>query len=139
MKKIYIFLLGLWECRHDITTGFYETNEIETYDKGRNLGRKLFRMERNGYPIYKATYYDACNLIPESWSAEGFWGYFSDGAPFSWGDNNITLVTVERFIEHFDDVMGYNFMDDAIPVEEVEDVRSEIMRLGPNTYIALEC
>jgi hypothetical protein len=38
------YLMGVWECRHDVTTnpgGMF----IETYDRGRALGRKLLMMK----------------------------------------------------------------------------------------------
>ena len=37
------------------------------------------------------------DLVPSEW-AEPFWTLFSDSAPFTWGDNNRTLVTLERFV-----------------------------------------
>lgn len=38
-------------------------------------------------------------VLPSGW-ASWFWEAFSENAPFSWGDNDITLVTAERFADH---------------------------------------
>ena len=38
-------------------------------------------------------------LVPDEWSSE-FWGLFNEGAPFTWGDNNVTLITLQRFVDH---------------------------------------
>ncbi len=41
----------------------------------------------------------ATSLVPRSWGS-WFWSQFSEGAPFTWGDNNRSLVDFESFIEH---------------------------------------
>lgn len=38
-------------------------------------------------------------LVPDSWST-WFWERISENAPFSWGDNNRTLVDMEDFLSH---------------------------------------
>ena len=43
------------------------------------------------------------SLIPKNWSParrEQFFCDISDNAPFSWGDNNRTLVTASAFANH---------------------------------------
>lgn len=40
MKKIYAFLLGMWEFRSSFTTHF-EGDLIEIYDSGRDMAHKL--------------------------------------------------------------------------------------------------
>lgn len=40
MKKIKIFLLGMWEFRMNSTTHFDEP-EIETYDAGRDFAHRI--------------------------------------------------------------------------------------------------
>ena len=39
------------------------------------------------------------SLVPRTWD-NWFWSLISDSAPFSWGDNNRTLVTAVRFARH---------------------------------------
>ena len=41
----------------------------------------------------------ATSLVPRSWGP-WFWSQFSENAPFTWGDNNRSLVGFESFIEH---------------------------------------
>ena len=38
-------------------------------------------------------------LVPDEWATE-FWELFGDGAPFSWGDNNVSLITLRRLVDH---------------------------------------
>lgn len=40
MKSIYVFLLGMWEFRSDLTTHF-NGEWIETYDWGREWAHRL--------------------------------------------------------------------------------------------------
>jgi len=41
----------------------------------------------------------ASSLIPESWVKNGFWEEFSDNAPFSWGGNAFSLISVADFAD----------------------------------------
>ena len=41
----------------------------------------------------------ATSLVPRSWDC-WFWERFSENAPFTWGDNNRSLVDFESFVEH---------------------------------------
>jgi hypothetical protein len=43
-------------------------------------------------------YVEASTLVPEAWNS--FWGVISENAPFSWGDNNRSLVTASDFKRH---------------------------------------
>jgi hypothetical protein len=64
-----------------------------------------------------------------------FWGKFSENAPFSWGDNNLTLVSSDRFKEHAlslkgdPDLEGFDF-------DRLE--RGLRFLLDSNIYIDLE-
>jgi len=50
-------------------------------------------------PVRTCDFILASDLVPKAWSS-WFWAVISDSAPFSWGDNNRTLVTASRFAEH---------------------------------------
>ena len=41
----------------------------------------------------------ATALIPRSWDS-WFWGAISENAPFTWGDNNLSLVDFPSFMNH---------------------------------------
>lgn len=40
------------------------------------------------------------SITPQSLNDGDFWADFSSDAPFSFGDNNRTLITAERVLEH---------------------------------------
>lgn len=43
-------------------------------------------------------------IIPDDWK-DWIWTDLSDGAPFSWGDNNHSLVDAFSFKDHLDSVL----------------------------------
>ena len=45
-------------------------------------------------------------IIPEEWET-WIWTDLSDGAPFSWGDNNHSLVDAVSFGDHLDSILKY--------------------------------
>ena len=53
----------------------------------------------NNITVYSTDFVCASDVIPKRWS-KWFWDLFSDNAPFSWGDNNHTLVAIESFADH---------------------------------------
>ena len=73
------------------------------------------------------------SLVPEHW-ASWFYAVISEDAPFSWGDNNRTLVTAERLHDHcadrLADVEDVNEMD-------IDNFLRKLEELG-QTYIDLE-
>lgn len=46
-------------------------------------------------------------IIPEEWG-DWIWTGLSDNAPFSWGDNNHSLVDAHSFFDHLDSVLDYH-------------------------------
>jgi hypothetical protein len=46
-------------------------------------------------------------IIPVDWK-DWIWTELSDGAPFSWGDNNHSLVDAIGFGDHLDGVLEYH-------------------------------
>ena len=63
-------------------------------------------------------------IIPEDW---GYWIWtdLSDGAPFSWGDNNHSLVDAMSFKDHLDCILKYK--DDDELEETIKEHRPAIM------------
>lgn len=45
------------------------------------------------------TYIPMSALVPEEWAIP-FWARFSEDAPFTWGDNDGSLIRLSRFVEH---------------------------------------
>lgn len=50
-------------------------------------------------------------IIPEDWK-DWIWTDLSDGAPFSWGDNNHSLVDAFSFGDHLDCILEYKDDED---------------------------
>lgn len=81
--------------------------------------------------IQTCEFISATGLIPSHWT--DFWGSFSSNAPFSWGDNNRTLVTAEAFADHAQDLE----LESVYGYGAVREWLKKIRRLG-QTYIDLE-
>jgi hypothetical protein len=52
--------------------------------------------------VESCEYVPASELVPEDWVG-WFWSIIADNAPFSWGDNNRTLIDMTTFYNHVDD------------------------------------
>jgi hypothetical protein len=59
--------------------------------------------------IESAKFVEVSTIVPDDWK-DWFFANLSDNAPFSWGDNNRTLVSAERFKDQALDVL--DMMDD---------------------------
>lgn len=56
-------------------------------------------------PVYEtAKYVPLSEIVPDNWK-DWFYGAISQEAPFSWGDNNRTLVDAISFGHHAQEVM----------------------------------
>jgi hypothetical protein len=49
--------------------------------------------------VQTCEFVSATDLVSRSWDC-GFWETISDNAPFSWGDNNRSMVTASDFANH---------------------------------------
>jgi len=49
--------------------------------------------------IQTCRFIEVTDLVPKAWRF-WFWGLISEGADFSWGDNNRTMITIRTFINH---------------------------------------
>ena len=54
----------------------------------------------------------ATALIPRSWDSR-FWEAISENAPFSWGDNNRSLVDFRSFLNHAEEALECAQLIDA--------------------------
>jgi len=81
-------------------------------------------------------YYTISELVPEAWSS-WFWEAFSANAPFSWGDNDRTLVRADRVLRHvksFQDLV----LEDGLCTEEEFDSLVELIECLGESYVDLE-
>lgn len=86
--------------------------------------------------IQTVEFYNVTDLVPEEWGS-WFWGLVSGDAPFSWGDNNRTLVTASRFYDHCNEKLEFVVEDGDVTQDEVDAFLKTIEDLG-ETYIDLE-
>lgn len=76
------------------------------------------------------------SLVPDSWR-DWFWVLISDNAPFSWGDNNRTLVTASDFARHCEDRLLDAEDDHEVPQARIDEFLKSLWALG-EAYIDLE-
>ena len=78
--------------------------------------------------VQSCEFVSATDLIPRSWDS-WFWERFSTNAPFTWGDNNRSMVTASAFADH----MQQRFDDSP----RIKRVLKKIRALG-EMYVDLE-
>lgn len=76
------------------------------------------------------------SLVPDSWR-DWFWALISDNAPFSWGDNDRTLVTASDFARHCEDRLLDAADDHEVPQARIDAFLESLRSLG-EIYIDLE-
>jgi len=76
------------------------------------------------------------SLVPEGWE-HWFYGIISEDAPFSWGDNNRTLITALRFHDHCADRLDEDIVEDGVNMVDIDNFLRQLEELG-QTYIDLE-
>jgi hypothetical protein len=82
------------------------------------------------------SYTNISDIIPLQWES-WFWEEFSSNAPFSWGDNDITLITADRVLEHVKDVCSDVVDDLAIKQDQVDNILAQFKALGEQ-YISID-
>ena len=80
-------------------------------------------------PIYVLRFVYASAIVPSTWT-EWFWGEVAEDAPFSWGDNNHSLVDIRSFANHCEERL-----DDS---PKVKRWLREIRKMSDNIYIDME-
>lgn len=86
--------------------------------------------------IRECTFVEVSDLVPKQWT-HWFWSLISEDAPFSWGDNNRTLVTASRFHDHCMNRLDCP-EDFGITQKAVDKFLKKIADLGETMYIDLE-
>ena len=89
-------------------------------------------MKKNKIDLETCEFIPATTLVPKNWD-DWFWGIFSQDADFSWGDNNRTLITAERFAAHCRECD----LTENASKKEVDKFMRVLIDLG-ETYIDLE-
>lgn len=78
--------------------------------------------------VQTCDFVSATNLVPRRWD-NWFWDKISNNAPFSWGDNNRSMVTASDFARHCEERL-----DDS---PKVKRFLKKVRALG-EMYIDLE-
>ena len=67
--------------------------------------------------IQNCKFVEITSIVPKEWTG-WFYSAISQDAPFSWGDNNRTMVDAQSFANHIDEVLSYQ--DDEKTLSEIE-------------------
>lgn len=86
--------------------------------------------------IKTCEFVEVSTVVPESW-ASWFWETISDNAPFSWGDNNRSLVCACDFRRHCEARLLDAADDEEVPQRDIDIFLDKLRGLG-TTYIDLE-
>lgn len=100
--------------------------------------RKVIRRlgHKRRIPVLVTEFVCVTDLVPSTWTG-WFWDMVSSDAPFSWGDNNRTFVTADRFADHCEDLLEDIVEDGEITVGAKREWLKKIRRLG-QIYVDLE-
>ena len=79
---------------------------------------------------------EATSIVPREWDM-WFWALISDNAPFSWGDNNRSMVTASDFRRHCADRLLDAADDEDVSQGAIDSFLKRLEDLE-ETYIDLE-
>ena len=77
------------------------------------------------------------SLVPAPWD-EWFYNAISENAPFSWGDNNRTLVTADRLARHCDRVGLADYLGNTKKGKKAVERFMKMLGDFGTTYVDLE-
>ncbi len=64
-------------------------------------------------------------IIPDEWK-DWIWTSLSEGAPFSWGDNNHSLVHPFSVKDHLEDVLDFEIGDNEDVTNSINEHRQAV-------------
>jgi protein tyrosine phosphatase len=75
-------------------------------------------LEVSGIPVFKADYVALSDIVPAAW--DWFWEMLDcNEAPFSFGDNNFSMVTGDRFAEWLEECYEYWVQTEVTDVDRI--------------------
>ena len=86
--------------------------------------------------ISELRYVGVTQIIPDSWG-DWIWTGLSEGAPFSWGDNNHSLVDAFSFKNHLEDVLDYH-EDEIKSIKEYREAVFDTLQYLENSQIYID-
>ena len=93
--------------------------------------------------IETAQFVEVSTIVPDTWKP-WFFLHLSENAPFSWGDNDRTLVDAGRFMEHGLEILDFIHSEEEDDVvKHIDDYREAFIDTlkyleAKNIYIDLE-
>jgi len=85
-------------------------------------------------PVMSTEFVCVTKIVPKKWRG-WFYDVISTDAPFSWGDNNRTMITAARFADHCEECIE---PEDGVPtIKEKEKFIAMLRDLG-QMYVDLE-
>lgn len=78
--------------------------------------------------IETTKFVELSTIVPDVWK-DWFFNDISENAPFSWGDNNRTLVSAERFKDHAEDVLDMveSEYEEGIVLNDIKEYRQAFL------------
>ena len=77
-------------------------------------------LEVSGIPVFKADYVALSDIVPAAW--DWFWEMLGcNEAPFSFGDNNFSMVTGDRFAEWLEECFEYWKQTEVTDADRISD------------------
>ena len=90
----------------------------------------------HAFPVLQCEFVEGTSLIPEGWDT-WFWGRISEDAPFSWGDNNRSMVTACDFKRYCEERLLDAADEEGIPQEDIDQFLEALESLDA-MYVDLE-
>ena len=81
----------------------------------------------------------AVDVVPKQWHA-WFWDAIAEGAPFTWGDNDYSIISMASFINWCERRIEPYEVDEKSPVsaEDLNAFYTRLRALG-NLWLDMEC
>ncbi len=105
------------------------------------MGRKkksatLKQPNKSKLNVHAIAFVQVSDLVPQSWY-DWFWEVIADGAPFTWGDNDYSIIAVSSFINWCERVIDPE--EEGMPPKEDLDIFYRRLRSLGNLWLDMEC
>lgn len=89
--------------------------------------------------VQSIPFVQAVDVVPKQWH-DWFWNVIADGAPFTWGDNDYSIISMSSFINWCERCIEPYEIDENSPVstEDLNAFYTRLRSLG-NLWLDMEC
>jgi hypothetical protein len=84
--------------------------------------------------IQSVRFVDASDIIPKDWGS-WFWAALSESSTVTFGDNDHSLISAERFRDELENVLDFEEEVDPLVVEKINE--NLLALVNENIYISL--